>query len=138
MPKKPRLTKQFLLWALPAVAICLGGAGLHPNAEELITLKEQGDEEAAKEKETAAYHESFGKVRDAIAGGQLKAGTKSSDIKSRYGPPVATAQSPGGARWLYKARSRKKWFEVPRVWLYFDDKNKLSRWDCAYTDCPSN
>ena len=113
----------------------LCGAGMHPNAEELLTLKAQGDEEAAKEKETVLHDQIFRNVSKAILSGQIKKGMKGADIQKKYGAPLATGELPDGPKWLYKARGQKKWLEVPRVWLYFDKNEILTDWECAYTHC---
>ena len=105
----------FPLVLLPLIFLC--GAGLHPNAEELFTLKDQGDEEASKEKETALHDQIFQNVNKALVSGRIKKGIKAAQILKIYGAPVAIGESPDGPKWLYKARSHKKWLEVPRVWL---------------------
>lgn len=125
----------FRISAAGFLVLMLCGAGLHPNAEELLTLKDQGDEEAAKEKETVLHDQVFQNVRKAIVSGQIKKGMKGADIRKKYGAPLAAGESPDGPKWLYKARGQKKWLEVPRVWLYFDKKEILTDWECAYADC---
>ncbi len=128
---------EFFLRCLSAVCVVLVlcGAGLHPNAEELLTLQEQGQQEEAKEKETVEHDRVFQAVIKAIVSGQIKKGIKASEIRKKYGEPLATGESPNGPRWLYKARGHKKWLEVPRVWLYFDKKEVLTSWECAYASC---
>lgn len=123
-----------------ALMLCLGlvflcGAGMYPNAEELLTLKDQGDEEAAKEKAAAEQDRVFQVVTKAIISGQIKKGIQAADIRKNYGGPEAVVQEPGENKWLYMARPRKKWLEVPRIWLYFDQKGVLTDWECVYTQC---
>lgn len=128
--------KNFLLFPLACgMGLLLCGAGLHQNAEELLTLKAQGDEEAAKEKETVLHDQVFTNLQNAIVSGKVKKGMSGVEIRKKYGEPLAVGDSPDGAKWLYKARGHKKWLEVPRVWLYFDKKGNLIRWECAYPSC---
>ncbi len=117
------------------LVLVLCGAGIHPNAEELFTLKDQGDEEAAKEQETVLRDKVFQAVNQAIVSNQIKKGMKASELQKQYGAPLATGEGPDGPKWLYKARGKKKWLEVPRVWLYFDKNGVLTGWECAYTNC---
>ncbi len=120
---------------LLACAFFFCGMSLMPNSEELKTLKDQGGEEAAKEKLMAEQDKSFEALKAAIVKHDLKAATRSREISREFGKPVAVGREGKIERWLYKARGHKKWLDVPRIWLLFDEKSRLSAWECAHTDC---
>ena len=111
-----------------------GMGGVFEHREELGTLKDQGEEEAGKEKELAAQDASFQNVKAAIVRGELKEGMPGRDLVSKLGPPAVTIPKDEGHEWLYIARS-KKWLDSPRVALYFDKDGRLKGWECTHTNC---
>ena len=133
MPETVRGSARSLFLLCCALFFC--GMSLMPNGEELKTLKDQGDEEAAKEKLMTEQDKSFEFVKTAILDHGLKKGDRSGDVSRKFGKPAAVDKKDAAEKWLYKARGRKKWLDVPRVWLFFDKKGRLMSWECAHTDC---
>ena len=109
--------------------------GLMPNAEELGTLKEQGDAEAKKQKALEEHHKHFDELEQALGRGELKRGLRMRDVGKRFGHPDAVDRTDAGERWLYRRTDKKKWLEVPYVWLSFNADERLEKIECMRIDC---
>ena len=114
-----------------------GMGDLRGSTEELLTLKEQGKDEAVKESELAQQERNFQAVRTAAASGRLREGMGGRQLADLYGKPAVASRKGRKQQWLYFARS-KKWLDAPRVELYFDENNLLTGWECHYADCVSS
>ncbi len=130
-----------IMFALGTAAVFSCGMGdlgqAREHREEIGTLKEQSEDEAAKLKELAAQDASFQSVRAAIIRGELQAGTSGKVFAKKFGLPSVKDPEGEGLEWLYMARS-KKWLQTPRVALYFDKGNRLESWECFHTDCSTD
>ena len=131
MNRAPRLAMLFLLLAGNFVLFC--GMEVMEHREELGTLKAQAGDEAEKDKISKAHEEAFQKVAAAMTAGEIKIGALSKDIRARFGAPsVADAGEGGGQRWLYRSLKGRNALDKPWVFLYFDSKGILTRWDCGH------
>ena len=106
-----------------------------PNAEELKTLKDQGDEEAAKQKILDEEKTGFENLNKALSNHEIKKGLRLHEVSGRFGKPAAVDRFEKGGRWLYKVPDAKKWLEVPRVWIYFDAHERVTGIECAHMEC---
>ena len=111
-----------------------GMGGVFEHREELSALKDQGEEEAAKDKELAAQDASFQNVRSALVHGELKEGMPGRNLILKLGPPSVMSPKADGQEWLYIARG-KKWLGNSRITLYFDKDSRLKNWRCDHADC---
>lgn len=123
---------------LIAVFLFACGMGdIRGSSEELLTLKEQGKDEAIKEAELVKQERNFQNIRTAIKSGRLEKGEHARQVADLFGEPAVKSPSGRGEQWIYFTRA-KKWLKTPRIELYFDAKTALTGWECAYADCVSN
>ena len=118
------------------IVLCgMGDLGeVREHREEIRTLKEQSLGEAAKEKQLAEEEASFQSIRAALAAKTLATGAASKSVAKQYGKPIDVSPEGSGKKWLYRSR-HGQWLERPWLYLYFDEKNTLVRWECFHTDC---
>jgi len=107
---------------------------IHIDPEAAHTLIELGKEEKGKDETLAREERSFQKIKRAIQRHRLKIGISSQKVTGRFGEPVLMHSEGGEQRWIYKAR-KGKWFNSPKVYLFFDETDHLKRWACIRVDC---
>ena len=119
------------------IPILFCGMGIMEHGEEISTLKDQAAAEAVKGKLSAEQEKAFENVSRAAGRKELHAGLTRKNILDRYGKPSMSDSSNGEERWLYRS-SKGKMLERPWIFLYFDSRGNLSRWDCGHMDCGRN
>lgn len=127
--------RSFTVFMLAMAMALICGMEMMEHREELGTLKEQGKDEAQKEKDLTEHEARFQAVRQALIGKELRIGALSKEVLSKYGKPVVADSASGtGEKWLYRSR-KGKWLDRPWVYLYFDQKKNLTSWECGHTEC---
>ena len=123
---------------LLACAFCFCGMEVVEHREELGTLKEQSVEEGEKDKIAQAHETAFKKIEAAILSKEIITGVSSKQIKSKYGAPSTSSPEGDGQRWLYRSL-KGRFLDKPWIFLYFDNKDLLTHWDCGHTPaCPDS
>jgi len=98
--------------------------------ESLKTLKSVGDSQDEIEVYLAKQIQLFNKLLIDLKNKDLKLGISEANFIYIYGEPVLSkklTQPPGGIKLLY--RHPTEYFKSDRVYLYFDQKDNLIRWE---------
>lgn len=113
--------KYLLIWVL-ASSIFFGCSS------RILNLIAFNNNSKAIEKETQLQQNNFDKLMDDINNVRLKKELSKNDIISLYGKPILVKKIDRGSseEWLY--RSPLKYFDTPKIYLIFDNQEKLLIW----------
>jgi len=120
------IIRSSVLWLL-LVFILEGCAVLSP---ELKTLKSVGDSQKEIAKYISRQEKFFLKLLAHYQRGRLRVGTAQNKILSAYGEPIAVyrwGDSLNKEYYLY--RHPTDYFTSDKIYLYFDEMNKLLHWE---------
>jgi len=98
--------------------------------ESLKTLKSVGDSQDEIEVYLTKQIELFNKLLIDLENEDLKLGISKINLIYIYGEPILSKnviEPPGGVKLLY--RHPTEYFQSDRVYLYFDQKDNLVRWE---------
>lgn len=130
------LMKTRVLIFILLAAVCSGCAKV-AQLQELLTLKGYSDEKVAEEKYIKAQDRKFEKLMAAVQGGTIKKYAKAAAVLKTFGDPVfirpAVKDGAKCEEWLY--RYTIKYFDSPKVYLYFDSKGKILSWEFLAAPC---
>ena len=107
--------------------VCLSGCFFLPQG--LKTLKRVGDSQKEIEIYLARQVSLFNKLLTDLNNKDLSSGISKDKFIRAYGEPVLSKKVSmplGGERLLY--RHPTKYFQSDRIYLYFDEKERLTRW----------
>lgn len=110
------------------ILFCLQGCFFLPRG--LKTLKSVGSSQNKIEAYLVRQSKLFKRLLRDLNNKRLRLGSTKRRIVRRYGEPVVSkiiAEPLGGERLLY--RQPTEYFKSEKVYLYFDRKEKLSRWE---------
>ena len=105
------------------------------DSEAVQTLVEIEKDMKVKDEALEKSDESYLKLKTAMEEHHIKAGTKSSRVKKRFGKPVAVLTDGEGERWFYRAKEGGR-FKAHKIYLFFNKNRRLEKWECIRTDCP--
>ena len=108
--------------------ICLSGCFFLP--QSLKTLKSVGDSQKEIEIYLARQVDLFNKMLTDLNNGNLSPGISKDKFIRIYGEPILSKRvfgPPGEERLLY--RHPTKYFQSDRIYIYFDEKERLTRWE---------
>ncbi len=94
----------------------------------LLLKKNQQIKQELLEKQTASYK----KIKDYMQLGKMQEGLTKKEVVEEFGEPVISFLQENPQRWVYKAADQS-WFTGEKVYLFFNEKGLLERWDCV--DC---
>lgn len=123
-----KMRKAIFLWVIVilSTATSLIGCGLK-HVDELLVLKQYGDEADALDELVDVYEAQFEVLRDDVDQGKLPVGTDQSSIRERYGEPtyVQPSERPQEASVMWMYRRPVHYFESDQILLYFNREGKL-------------
>lgn len=122
------LLRAFLL--LFAVVLLTGCAKL-AHLDQLLTLKAVSDEQARMGKEIERQDARFERLVTAVTEGSISQYKDQKSVAAQFGPPVFTEKIAEDGRplevWVYRYAAR--FFDSPKVYLYWDQAGNLIRWE---------
>ncbi len=99
-------------------------------SQNLKLLLQINDEDKAFKQQLRLQEKGFSLLSKDLERNWLKVGTLKKDIIARYGQPILelpTQMQEEPIKLLY--RYPTKYFDSPKVYLYFDNNQALTRWD---------
>ncbi len=129
---KNNLVQAFcVVFLLVVMAFYMTGCKSLSHVDELLLLKRFSSEQAEIASEVEASDQGFEKLVKTVEAGNLLQYENQFQIKAAFGAPVltetVTKDDQVFSRWLYRYSTR--FFDSPKVYLYFDDSGVLSSWD---------
>jgi len=125
------MRKQRVFLFLFYSAFCLGCAKL-AHLQELLTLKALSLERDQQELDMEKQDKNFDNLLAAVENNSLEQGTHQRKFLGAFGEPILVSQVTGDdqqtlEKWLYRYATRP--FGSPKVYVYFDRKEKLVEWE---------
>lgn len=116
-----------LIFSLLALTSC---AKLQ-HLDELLTLKGLSDEQAQMGKEIERQDARFERLVAAVQEGSIGKYKNQKNVSGQFGPPVYIENDQEDGRsievWVYRYAAR--FFDSPKVYLYWDQAGQLVRWE---------
>ena len=118
------------------LAICLlatlsGGCAKLTHLQELLTLKAYSDEQEGQAEYVKEQDARFEKLLAAVNSGDIENYFTPEQIIKTFGDPVFRREAEREGQvlevWLYRYAIR--FFDSDKVYLYFDDENRLKDWE---------
>ena len=99
--------------------------------DELLTLKQLGDEQAAMAEQIKANDHRFELLLDAIFSGKIEKHKNKKNVLADFGKPVFSKKVKRSnqelEKWLYRYSTR--FFDSPKVNFYFDESGNIVDWE---------
>ncbi len=116
---------------LMTVLVLSGCAISREGIQTLLELKKDEEwQQAYLEQELRAFEA----VHKAIADGEINPGQLAGQVAEQVGDPIERYPDDGLERWLYHD-ARDGWFDRPKIYLYFDNEERLVKWKCIGIEC---
>ncbi|MBU1999221.1 MAG: hypothetical protein ABIG46_00470 [Candidatus Omnitrophota bacterium] len=106
--------------------VLIGGCASGYNTQGLLMLKRLGDNQKGIEVYIESQVKGLSRLRKDIVEGRLGAEIIKQDIADNYLEPIVCRDVKGKERCLY--RHPTKYFNTPRVYLFFNKEEKLLSW----------
>ncbi len=114
-----------------ACSVVLGGCASSGTLRRLKTLQAVAREQEAMTAEVDQRDAAFDRLWEAVNAEELEPGMSAEWVKQAFGPPVlikrVVYQGQRCQRWLYRYATR--YFPERKVYLYFDERQRLLAWD---------
>lgn len=120
--------KKILTLFLVVFLVFSSGCAKLKHLDQLLTLKAFSEEQDKLVSIVANQDKSFDLLRSSYLSGKLGSYQSKTDILKDFGKPIlieADKKGPISEIWLY--RYSTKYFSSDKIYLYFDDKDKLSK-----------
>lgn len=99
--------------------------------DQLLTLKGLSDEQTQMGKEIDRQDTRFESLVNAVTEGSISQYKDQKSVTGQFGPPIFTEKVAEDGRplevWVY--RYAAKFFDSPKVYLYWDRSGQLVRWE---------
>lgn len=109
----------------------LTGCAKLAHLDQLLTLKGLSDEQAQMGQEIERQDAKFERLVAAVEEGSIVKYKSQKSVSAQFGPPVYIEKDEEDGRplevWVY--RYAAKFFDSPKVYLYWDQSGKLIRWN---------
>lgn len=112
------------------IPILILGLFLVSCSQNLKLLLQINEEDKAFQKQLKLQEKGFSLLLKDLEGNRIKVGALKKDIITRYGEPIleqSSQEQPETQKLLY--RYPTKYFDSPKVYLYFDSNQALTGWD---------
>lgn len=108
----------------------LGGCAFFTHYDEVMTLKNMGDNQARIKKYLDKQKTLFSKLRDDVKNNRLEKGSSQRRIVTKYGEPIHVRKedSETDGNEVYVYRHPTEYFSSDLVYLYFNKNKKLTGW----------
>ncbi len=129
-------TKMKLFSVIFLVLIC--GCSTVQHMDELLTLKRVADSQKQIEIYLQKQEQGFSRLYEDINTGKLKPGKLERAIISEYSDPVLIKKPEGQTdiKEILLYRHPTEYFSSDRIYLYIDNKGKLSYWEIKPAENP--
>jgi len=111
--------------------LLLGGCAYTSHYDQLMTLKQLGEEGDEIQNYVKGQEKSFIELKDDIKNNRLKKGMPKREVFSQYGEPILCEKYENKANvkefCLYRLPTR--YFDTDRAFLFFDKKGRLDSWE---------
>ena len=109
----------------------LAGCAKLAHLDQLLTLKGLSDEQARMGKEIERQDAKFERLVAAVEEGSISQYKSQKSVLGQFGPPIFTEKVEEDGRplevWAYRYAAR--FFDSPKVYLYWDQAGNLIRWE---------
>ena len=103
--------------------------------DQLLTLKAVSDEQTQMGKEIERQDARFERLIAAVEEGSISEYKDQKSVAGQFGPPIFTENVQEDGRpldvWVYRYAAR--FFDSPKVYLYWDRSGQLVRWEFTPT-----
>lgn len=110
----------------------LSGCATLQHMDELLTLKSVADDQKQIEIYLAKQERGFNRLNDDIKNNRLSKGQLKRSVIAKYSEPVLIKKAEpeaGGIKEILLYRHPASYFKSDRIYLYFDDGNRLVSWE---------
>ena len=111
--------------------LVLAGCAKLAHLDQLLTLKGLSDEQAQMGKEIERQDAKFERLVAAVEEGSISQYKSPKSVSAQFGPPVYIEKDEEDGRplevWVYRYAAR--FFDSPKVYLYWDRSGQLVRWE---------
>ncbi|MBI5024528.1 MAG: hypothetical protein HZC18_05940 [Candidatus Omnitrophica bacterium] len=111
--------------------LVLAGCAKLAHLDQLLTLKAVSDEQAQMGKEIERQDARFESLVTAVEEGSITKYKSQESVTGQFGPPIFTERLEENGRpldvWVYRYAAR--FFDSPKVYLYWDQAGNLIRWE---------
>lgn len=119
-------------WAgILIVSVFLTGCAKIAHLDQLLTLKGLSDEQARMGKEIERQDALFERLVAAVKEGSISKYKDQKSVAGQFGPPIFTEKVQEDGRpfevWVYRYAAR--FFDSPKVYLYWNQSGELVRWE---------
>lgn len=113
------------------VSLLLTGCAKLQHMDQLLTLKGLSDEQARMGREIERQDALFERLIAAVEEGSISKYKDQKSVAGQFGPPIFTEKVQEDGRpfevWVYRYAAR--FFDSPKVYLYWDQAGQLVRWE---------
>lgn len=113
------------------ISLLLAGCAKLQHLDQLLTLKGLSDEQVQMGKEIDRQDARFERLVAAVEEGSIGKYKNQKSVSGQFGPPVYIEKNEEDGRslevWVY--RYAAKFFDSPKVYLYWNQDGNLIRWD---------
>ncbi|HCI44939.1 MAG TPA: hypothetical protein DE315_05355 [Candidatus Omnitrophica bacterium] len=111
--------------------LVLAGCAKLQHLDQLLTLKAVSDEQTQMGKEIERQDARFERLVAAVEEGSIGGYKDQKSVTGQFGPPIFTETVQEDGRplevWVYRYAAR--FFDSPKVYLYWDQAGQLVRWE---------
>ena len=112
------------------IVVLLTGCAKLQHLDQLLTLKGLSDEQTQMGQEIERQDARFERLAAAVEEGSISEYKDQKSVAGQFGPPIFTEKVQEDGRpievWVYRYAAR--FFDSPKVYLYWDQSGQLARW----------
>jgi hypothetical protein len=118
--------------------LALPGCAKLSHLEQLLTLQDYSNNNEDKQRFVEKADKRFEALLQEVKAGRLTRAMRQEDIRKAYGSPVYEQIIDGGndARTLWMYRPQLDSAGAEKVYLYFDERGALLKWECESPSSP--
>ena len=125
----------FRTFLLMFIVVLLTGCAKLQHLDQLLTLKGLSDEQTQMGQEIERQDARFERLAAAVEEGSISEYKDQKSVTGQFGPPIFTEKVQEDGRpfevWVYRYAAR--FFDSPKVYLYWDQSGQLARWEFTPT-----